>query len=202
MNINPIERLYNFEDWIITNEIFESAFYWFSKKTIEKYKKNMIVSWKLIKIHPKIYILRKTWKIYDIEKLSVIIDKNSYISLFNWLNHWVLKQWYLNLFCCTSKKKNKVINVDFLWSYKQIQYHYININQNFWIFKNEYWVRFADQERSFLDLIYLWLQWTLTIPTELNIWVLNKNKIKSYLKYYPNRVHKFLNTNLKNYVKK
>lgn len=202
MNLNPLDRLYNFDNWIITNEVFETAFYWFSKKTIQKYKKELIESWKLIKIVPKVYILVKRWKIFNIPKLSTIIDKNSYISLFNWLNKWVIKQWYLNLFCCTSKKKNQEVNVDYLWSYKKIKYHYINIKQKFWIFTDEDWIRYADQERSFLDMIYLWIQWTIKIPTELNVNVLDKNKIKLYLEYYPQSVRNFLNTKLINYVKK
>lgn len=202
MHINAFERLYTIEDWIITNELFSRIFYWYSRKTIEKYKNMLLKKWKLIKIAPKIYALWVNWKNYDVKWLSLMIDKNSYISLFNWLNHWVIKQWYLSLFCCTSKKKTKTIRTDYLWSYKQIEYHYINIPQNFWIHTDDQWIRYADQERSFLDMIYLWIQWTIKIPTELNVNVLDKEKIKQYLQYYPKRVKDFLDTKLINYVKK
>lgn len=203
MHINAFERLYTLEDWIITSDLFERIFYWYSRKTIEKYKNILLKTWKLIKIAPKIYALWVNWKQYDVKRLSLTIDKNSYISLFNWLNHWVIKQWYVNnLFCCTSKKKNKTIHVDYLWPYDKIEYHYINIPQNFWIFMDDWWIRYANQERSFLDLIYLWIQWTIKIPTELNINTLNKEIIKEYLQYYPKRVKDFLDTRLIHYSKK
>jgi predicted transcriptional regulator of viral defense system len=125
------------------------------------------------------------------ENLAVNIYRPSYISFESALNHYnILSQQSAYITLATTKRRNDININDQVIIYRHIK------DDLFWgyIKKDDYLI--AEPEKAFLDLAYLSLNgYAHFDPAEMNLGLLDKKKIKSYLK-------KFNNTKLDNLMKK
>ncbi len=117
------------------------------------------------------------------ENLAINIYSPSYISFESALNHYnILSQQTVSLTLATDKRR-KNINIH----NHPIIYRHIKSGL-FWgyIRKSDYLI--AEPEKAFLDLAYLSLNgYGHFDPEEMNLSLLNKEKIKRYLKKFNNK---------------
>jgi hypothetical protein len=193
-----LEDFLKWEKFLIKERILISE-YWLSKRRskeiiTELVKKNIIV-----KIINWIYILKEKLNNISLEEMSLLIDKDSYVSTYTILEKKIIKQAHVNIFCITSNKKRKK---EFVFWNRKIFFSFLNIPQTFWIELNSNFIKIADMERALLDLIYLHIYWKTPITSELYLkWNIDDIKIKEYLKYYPEKVKLFYYNKLKEYAK-
>ncbi|MDA3802524.1 MAG: hypothetical protein PF488_01330 [Patescibacteria group bacterium] len=117
------------------------------------------------------------------ENLAINIYSPSYISFESALNHYnILSQQTVSLTLATDKRR-KDVNIH----NHSIVYRHIKSNL-FWgyIRKDDYLI--AEPEKAFLDLAYLSLNgYGHFDPGEMNLDLLDKGKIKKYLKKFSNK---------------
>lgn len=125
------------------------------------------------------------------ENLAVNIYSPSYISFESALNHYnILSQQSAHLTLATTKRRKDININDQIIIYRHIK------STLFWgyIKKDDYLI--AEPEKAFLDLAYLSLNgYAHFDPEEMNLKLLDKKKIKRYLK-------RFNNIKLNNLIKK
>lgn len=116
------------------------------------------------------------------ENLAINIYKPSYISFESALNHYnVLSQQTVSLTLATTKRKKDINIHNHSLVYRQIR------DSLFWGYlrKDDYLI--AEPEKAFLDLAYLSLNgYAHFDKEEMNLELLNKKKIKLYLKRFNN----------------
>jgi len=130
--------------------------------------------------------------------MTMLLNPNSYISLYTVLEKKIIKQAHVRTFALTNKmiKNNKELIEHYRIELKQIK-----IPMTFWL-KVQNWVRYADTERALLDLIYLHVFNWYPITSELYLkWNIDEEKIKKYLEFYPKRVSNFYFNKLQEYAK-
>jgi predicted transcriptional regulator of viral defense system len=130
----------------------------------------------------------------SLKNLAVNIYNPSYISFQSALNNYnILSQQTMALTLATSKRKKEINIADNL-----IIYHHIN-NSLFWGYLKEDDYLLAEAEKAFLDLAYLSLNgYAHFDPSEMNLDLINKKKLKKYLIKFNN---KKLNLLIKEYIK-
>ena len=116
------------------------------------------------------------------KNLAVNLYTPSYISFETALNYYnILSQQTIGITLATNKRKNEINISDHI-----IIYHHIRADL-FWGYKNKNNFLIADAEKAFLDLAYLSLNgYAHFDPEEMNLELLNKDKIKKYLKKFNN----------------
>jgi len=141
----------------------------------------MVKNKELIKLGNKLYCLDITR--IDLEKLATQIYYPSYLS-FEWAlaRHNILSQQPMHLTLATPKRSKTIC-----LNNKNIIYHHIK-KDLFWGYKNESGILIAEPEKAFLDLAYLSLNGYAKFDTEeMNLKLLDKNKLKEYLKKFKNK---------------
>jgi predicted transcriptional regulator of viral defense system len=117
------------------------------------------------------------------ENLAINIYSPSYVSFESALNYYnILSQQTFSLTLATSKRKKDVNIHNYSIVYRHIK------NNLLWgyIRKDDYLI--AEPEKAFLDLAYLSLNgYGYFDPKEMNLSLLNKGKIKKYLKRFNNK---------------
>lgn len=137
------------------------------------------------------YIAKMNNFCYDFRNISACIDHESYVSLYSSLEGMVTKQTNRIVFCATPNKiKNVENNVNDGWI-KWIIFIQIKVPQTFWIITDAANNRIADRERGLLDLIYSHCFGKYKIVNELYMENIDRKKIESYLKHYPEKVKHF-----------
>lgn len=125
------------------------------------------------------------------ENLAINIYNPSYISFESALNYYnILSQQTVNLTLATNKRK-KIINIhDHYIIYRHIK------NELFWGYVKQDDYLIAEPEKAFLDLAYISLNgYGHFDPEEINLDILNKEKLAKYLKRFNNnRLNKLINT--------
>ncbi len=145
-----------------------------------------------------LFKLTKGWYTNDInnisfENLAVNIYNPSYISFQSALNYYnILSQQTIGLTLATIKRK-KEINI----ANNLIIYHHLDSNL-FWGYKKQADYLLAEAEKAWLDLAYLSLNgYAHFDPSEMNLELLNKNKLKKYLNKFNNkRLNKLIKNQL------
>jgi predicted transcriptional regulator of viral defense system len=143
----------------------------------------------------ELFKLTKGWYGKDISKinlenLAVNIYNPSYISFQSALNyHNILSQQASSLTLATVKRKKEIKIADNL-----LIYHHIK-PVLYWGFIRESDYLIAEAEKAFLDLAYLSLNGYANFdPSEMNLELLNKKKLKKYLNKFDNqRLNKLIN---------
>ena len=165
-----------------------------AKQILIKLKKE----WIIIKIRKGVYIFKHILNQINSHTMTMLLNPNSYISLYTVLERKVIKQAHVRTFALTNKmiKNNKELIEHYRIELKQIK-----IPMTFWL-KVQNWVRYADTERALLDLIYLHVFNWYPITSELYLkWNIDEEKIKKYLEFYPKRVSNFYFNKLQEYAK-
>lgn len=119
----------------------------------------------------------------DWEKLAVEYYIPSYLS-FEWAlsKYNILSQQPLQ-FALATTQRSKTAEI----GEKTITYHHLK-KELFWGYKKINSALCAEPEKAFLDLAYLSLNgYAKFDPEEMNINLLNKNKLKKYLKKFDNK---------------
>ncbi|MFH1661762.1 MAG: type IV toxin-antitoxin system AbiEi family antitoxin domain-containing protein [Candidatus Falkowbacteria bacterium] len=128
----------------------------------------------------------------DWGKLAVEYYHPSYLS-FEWAlaRYNILSQQPHQLTLATTKRSETAEIRD-----KIIIYHRLKINL-FWGYINKNGILIAEPEKAFLDLAYLSLNgYAKFDPDEMNLELLNKSKLKKYLKKFDNKkLGKLINKN-------
>jgi len=141
----------------------------------------LVKSGQLIKLGHRFYSL-DVFKI-NWEKLACEIYTPSYLS-FEWVlaRHNILSQQPMHLTLATIKRTKLVKFKD-----KNIFYHHLRPDL-FWGYKQDEKIFIAEPEKAFLDLVYLSLNGYAKFDVEeMNLGLLDKNKLKKYLKRFKNK---------------
>lgn len=156
--------------------------------TIKVTLSRMVASEQLIKVGQRLYTT--DIKNIDWEKFSVEVYAPSYISFeYALARHNILSQKPHSLTLATSKRTNTVFT-----RVNELHYHHLNPS-HYWGYLYEAGVLIAEPEKAFLDLAYLSLNGYAKFDAEeMNLGLLNKTKLASYLK-------KFKSTKLNNLIK-
>ena len=165
-----------------------------ARKTITR----LLDDWMIVKLTKWNYIFINALNTIQPVVLATILDPNCYIGLYNVLERTVIKQWHTKIFALSN---NRIVKNENVLKNKRIEFINIKIPQTFWIemINN---IRYSDNERSLLDLIYLHVFTWYPITSELYLkWNLDEYIINDYLKYYPKRVEDFYFNKLHEYAK-
>lgn len=138
----------------------------------------LVKSKQILKLQKNFYALDST-KV-DLENFAIETYRPSYLS-FEWALAWhnVLSQKPLNLTLATTKRSKKAMLFG-----KNLLYRHLK-PELFWGFSNEGNYLVANPEKAFLDLAYLSLNGYAKFDLEeMNLELLDKKKIKKYLKRF------------------
>ena len=153
----------------------------FKDNSLKVIVNRLVKSEQLIKLGHKFYS-NDTSKI-DWEKLACEIYAPSYLS-FEWAlaKHNVLSQQPMHLTLATSHR-TKTIKLQ----NKNIFYHHLK-PELFWGYTQDRKIFLAEPEKAWLDLAYLSLNGYAKFDVEeMNLALLDKNKLKEYLKKFKNK---------------
>jgi len=144
---------------------------------------------KIIKLTNGLY----SKNIHDIswENLAVNIYSPSYISFESALNYYnILSQQTASITLATNKRKKNINIYDHSIVYRHIK------DELFWGYVKQDDYLIAEPEKAFLDLAYLSLNgYGHFDPEEINLDILNKEKLVKYLKKFNNnKLNKLINT--------
>lgn len=172
------------------DEIF-SLFSLYSKRQAQEIFAKLLKMGIFDYVAPNKYLFKDWFWVSEFE-LMTQFDRNSYISLYSVLCWRVFKQISPHFYAITSWKAQelklpKKVNV----SNAKFNFYHSSLPQTFWITFVDMKYREADWERAFLDLLYLSRLWKIGLNKEMYLSVLNEDKIKHYLRFYPQFVESF-----------